>query len=220
MMRRLTMAGVLLASTAFAACDDRNNETRTFRLDHMSPHSAGELVAPYVPAGSTLVRVSQTPAAITISASRERLEQIEEMLERLDVAAPSVQLRFQLIEADGFTTTDPAIADVEAALRELFRFQGYRLVADALVTTAPFNSAEQRLLGFDDTPLTLQVSVGQVNRSESAASVQLNVRLVGQNGQILGTGVVVPGGQTVVLGTARPDQSRGALILVVRPIIQ
>jgi hypothetical protein len=38
--------------------------------------------------------------------------------------------------------------------------------------------------------------------------------------EVLRTSVIVPDGQTVVLGTARPFQDRGALILVVSPGIQ
>jgi hypothetical protein len=39
-------------------------------------------------------------------------------------------------------------------------------------------------------------------------------------GEFLTTSVNVPAGQTVVLGTARPDAKRGALILVVTPEIK
>lgn len=217
---RLT-SGMLLATALFIGCGDRDLTTQTFALNNIAPQSARALVEPYVPAGSAAVRVSDAPPAITVSAPHGRLVQIEEMLRRLDAAPGEAQLRFQLIEADGFTDTDPAIADVESALRELFRFEGYRLVAEAMVTTTQYSTATQQFLGFGETPLYLEVNIGQLNRSGSASSVHLSVRL-GSPGSphFLSTSVVVPGGQTVVLGTARPFQDRGALILVVRPVIK
>lgn len=61
----------------------------------------------------------------------------------------------------------------------------------------------------------------RLTRTAESGSVQLHVTLGADGvGEILSTGVVVPGGQTVVLGTARPFEDRGALILVVRPTIQ
>lgn len=226
MKHRLPSAGAMLAIATFtivtlAACDSRGTEARTFQLEHMSPRSAESLVQPYVPAGSTGIRISDHPPAITVAASSDRLEQIGEMLNRLDVPAPDVRLRFQLIEADGFADTDPAIADVEAALRELFRFRGYRLAAESMVTASQHTQSTQRLLGFGDTPLSLEVIVNSLTRTAEAGSVHLGVTLRADgHGGILSTGVVVAGGQTVVLGTARPFEDRGALILVVRPEIQ
>lgn len=221
MRHRLLAAGALLCSATLPACDGGGTDTRTFALEHMSPHSAQSLVLPYVPAGSASVRVSGSPPALTVAASADQLDRIEEMLQRLDVAAPDIRLRFQLIEADGFTDADSAIADVEAVLRDLFRFDGYRLTAEALLATTPGSMSRQRLLGVGAMPLTLEVYVERISgAAESGFSVDVAVHLRGPDGDILSTRVIVPAGQTVVLGTARPFEDRGALILVVRPEIQ
>lgn len=246
MMRRLLMTVAVLALAAPTACDTRGVDTRTFRLDHMSPANAEALIGPYVTDPEANMKSSRQPAAITVSASSSRLDQIGEMLSRYDVATPDVRLRFQLIEADGFTGVDPAIADVEAALRELFRFNGYRLVAEALVTSTQQTQSRQRLLGFGNVPLNLEVFVDRISAVEQTRpapaeaagspapggssddavasggvrSVDVHVRLGSDTGSILETRVVVPDGQVVVLGTARPFEDRGALILVVRPQIQ
>lgn len=221
MRHRLLKTGAMLGIATLAACDGGGTDTRTFALEHMSPQSAQSLVLPYVPAGSASVRVSISPPALTVAASADRLDQIEEMLQRLDVAAPDVRLRFQLIEADGFTDVDPAIADVEAVLRDLFRFGGYRLAAEALVATTPGSKSLQRLLGVGSMPLTLEVYVDRISGAAAGGfSVDVSVLLRGPDGEILSTRVIVPAGQTVVLGTARPFEDRGALILVVRPEIQ
>lgn len=247
MMRRLLMTVAVLAfATLAAACDTGGIDTRTFQLDHMSPASAEALIGPYVTDSETNMKSSTQPAAITVSASSSRLDQIGEMLSRYDVATPDVRLRFQLIEADGFADVDPAIADVEAAVRELFRFDGYRLVAEALVTSTQQTQSRQRLLGFGNVPLTLTVFVDRISAVEQrrppsptasgspapggdaddaavsggVRSADVAVILSGPEGDIFQTRVVVPDGQIVVLGTARPFEDRGALILVVRPEIQ
>jgi hypothetical protein len=220
MKRRLLSTGAMLAIATLTACDARGTDTRTFELEHMSPRDAQALIDPYVPEAEVNMRASERPPAITVSAPAGRLDQIAEMLSRYDVAAPDVRLRFQLIEADGFTDTDPAIADVEAVLRELFRFRGYRLAADAMVAISQQNMSRQRLLAFGDVPLDLTVSVQRISTTADATSIDLHVSLSGHGSDILSTREVVPAGRTVVLGTARPFQDRGALILDVRPEIQ
>jgi hypothetical protein len=219
MMRRLPKTSAMLVIATLAACDP-GPEPRTFPLGHMSPENARLLIEPYVPGGGENIRMSDQPPALTVAASAERLEQIEEMLSRFDVAAPDLRLRFQLIEADGFTGVDPAIADVEAALRDLFRFSGYRLVSESMITAAQHSNSSQRLLGSGDLPLFLSLRVNRISSAGDRSSADIEVTLGAADRMILETRVVVPGGQIVVLGTARPFEDRGALILVVRPEIR
>lgn len=219
MMRRLPKTGAMLVIATFTACES-GADARTFPLGHMSPDNARQLIEPYVPGGAENIRISEQPPALTVAASAERLEQIEAMLSRFDVAAPDLRLRFQLIEADGFTGVDPAIADVEAALRELFRFSGYRLVSESMITAAQFSKSSQRLLGSGGLVLHLNLRVNRISSAADRSSADIEVTLGASDRMILETRVVVPGGQTVVLGTARPFEDRGALILVVRPEIQ
>jgi len=221
MVRQLSLSGTLALLTALAACADRGRDARTFELSHLDPAQAQEMLEPYVEGGATNIRRSDRPRAVTVTASAERLEQIQDLLARYDVPAPNVQLRFQLIEANGFTTVDPAIADVEAALRDLFRFNGYRLVAESVISARMFSNTAQRLVGADGVSYSLVASVGSVASSGNSSSADISVELGAEGtGRILNTSVVVPGGQTVVLGSARPAGNRGALILVVRPTIQ
>lgn len=237
---------LLLVCAALMGCDARDGtETRTIRLSYMSPDQALELIEPYVGSLENIRRTT-SPAALTITAPAARIDQIEELLDRFDVPAPGVQLRFQLIEADGFTQADSSIADVEAALRELFRFRGYRLIAEAFAAGSSRTSTSHALIGPRNTPLQLAVDIGQVmmgrSSQDSAASaaatargpgnpndvsatavqrtVELRVSLLAGGELVLQSAVTVPHGQTVVLGTARPFADMGALILVVRPEIQ
>ena len=146
----------------------------------------------------------------------------------------TVTLRFQLIEADGFTTVDPQIADVEAVLRRLFRFRGYRLLNDAVLSNVvPLNSSSserdswadyqvRQSLNVGGNEYTIFVDVRWVWTTESGArSVDLAVLLFrdGPAGtaMLLETSVRIPDEQTVVLGNAQGTQTENAIILTVRP---
>jgi hypothetical protein len=130
-----------------------------------------------------------------------------------------VALKFQIIEADGFTQHDPAIAPVESVLHGLFRFQGYRLAAEAYLSARANSESQQTVAGVDDAQYMIDVKVGDVVRREGKASAELEATLW-TNVPVLKTAVNVPNGQTVVLGTARPSAKRAALILVVTPEIK
>jgi hypothetical protein len=54
--------------------------------------------------------------------------------------------RFQLIQAEDGAPSDPRIAEVEAALRGLLRFTGYRLVAEGIVQVAGGGSRFSQIL--------------------------------------------------------------------------
>src|SRR5688500_100813 len=221
-MRCRIMIPVLLGTFALGGCAaaDDGDETRTIELAHMKPEQAQLLVEPYMGDGARL-RATEKPAALTITASSGKLDQLEELLRRYDVASPGVRLRFQIIEADGFTTRDAAIGDVETALREVFRFQGYRLIAEALAAGSSYSRTLHQLVGPGEVSFQLIVEVGKVTATQSGKAADLHVRLEGAGrGTILESSVTVPHGQTVVLGTARPLPNMGALILVVRPEIQ
>ncbi|MGH7568486.1 MAG: hypothetical protein ACREL9_05880 [Gemmatimonadales bacterium] len=135
---------------------------------------------------------------------------------RLEDAEPSVQLTFRVIEADGAPTSDPAIADVEAALRRLFRFRGYRLVAEGVVAGVE-GSAINQMLGGAGGPYYLEMEVRQI-RALVDSTVQLQVRLsLPRAPGTLQTVVSLPVGKTAVLGNARSEPKGGTLILTVRP---
>ena len=157
---------------------------------------------------------------VFIKGSESDITKAREILTRYDVPAPQVTLKFQVIEADGFTQSDSSIAAVEAVLRNLFRFKGYRLAAEAYVAAKANRGAQQTVVGADGVQYSIDVSVGDVVRRGGKASVELETKLFAGGNQALGTSVNVPDSQTVVLGTARPDAKRAALILVVTPEIK
>lgn len=219
-MRRTTWILLTLAALpGLTACDGRGElETRTFQLRYLQPHVVDDLLDPYVYADREGApgRMSVTEAAVTVRETADNLDRIGRVLEQYDRPRPTVMLHFQVIRADGAAEPDPAIAAVERELRRLFRFDGYRLVADAHVGGVAGTLIRQ-MVGRGEEQFLIQGGVTEVRSAVDPATVTVDVRLSGpETGPILETGVTVAEGQSVVLGTARAPAGDGALILVVR----
>lgn len=199
-------------------------ETRSYRLDHLGRDDAMMLIEPYVPGGAKNMRAvshASERTVLTITAPPTRLEQIEQLLREYDKGSAAVQLRFQIVEADGFTGSDPAIADVEPALRGLFRFAGYRLLGEALVEATAPGRVEQVVTAADGTPFHIAAALRRVLSSEERQAVEVDAELRLQGGPVLlSTSLTVPDGQTVVVGSATPAPGERTIILVVRPAIE
>jgi hypothetical protein len=198
-------------------------DVRGLSLRYLSGTEGASVLTGHVPASAIegwSERKGEPGGTVYIRGSKAELEKAREVLARYDVAAPQVALKFQIIEADGFSESDSAIAPVESALRSLFRFKGYRMAAEAFLLAKSNTEAQQAIAGPDGVEYAIIVRVGDVLRREGKASAELEARLMADHDQVLGTSVNVPDGQTVVLGTARPDAKRAALILVVTPEIK
>jgi hypothetical protein len=128
----------------------------------------------------------------------------------------NIRLNFHLIEANGFQTVDPVIADVVEELRGLFRFEGYRLLATSLLTGVldeHASAVRQRIAVEEMNPLEIQAVI---MRSANAETARIEVELsdVYSSYGLMSVSINVRDGQTVVLGSGRPDGARGTLILV------
>jgi type II secretory pathway component GspD/PulD (secretin) len=192
---------------------------RSFVLRDLTGPEAADVVARIMPD----VRVEGwNEKTLFVRGRGKKLQQVQELLLVEDKPAPQVALRFQLIEANGFANSDTSIARVESVLRNVFRFQGYRLAAETFMTVKRESNARQVIVGNDGVSYALDIEVNNVIRREGKASAEMTVNLslpaIGLHA--LSTSVNVPDGQTIVLGTARPDAKRGALILVVTPEIR
>ena len=133
---------------------------------------------------------------------------------------PNVQLTFRVVEANGFEDDDPAIRDVVSELREIFRFDGYRLLATSVINTIPFADPFTQYLASShghrfmargelaNDPDQDQVHRLQVDLYEGVDGAE-------EYEPLLGAAVNIRDGQTVVLGSARKSPESAALILVV-----
>jgi hypothetical protein len=103
----------------------------------------------------------------------------------------SVTLRFQIIHADGFTETDPAIEDVSGVLRSLFRFRGYRLAAESVVRVTAGAHFSQKTVDSDGAEYVIE---GDANMrgDRTSDSVRLGVILYRTAPGIPGRGASSP----------------------------
>ena len=202
---------------AVAGCDNAATlETRTLMLQNLEINEAAQLIEPYLYGEgreSTSLAISGTDRALTVRGTPENLDRIEQMLAEYDQPQPDIRLHFQLIEADGFTERDPRISEVEAELREIFQFGGYRLAGEAFVTATDGAEVLQGLQGSDD----LYEVFARVYRV-SAEIIRLDeVRLEGRSlGVGFQTAVNIRPGQTLVLGSSPLSGSTTTLLLAVR----
>ena len=215
------MTAVLVLS--IAACSGPQLETQTFELAFLDAQTAASLIEPYVyfdregTPGTISTAGDMASHLITVRETRDNLDKIQRVLSEYDKPAPMVQLHFQLIEANGAVTSDPAIEDVESALRRLFKFEGYRLLADAMLGGVEGSEVMQGM-GGGDRDFQIQAQIRDVRGSDNGGTVRFEVRLVdAYMGTIFETTANVRAGQTMVLGSTRPSPQRETLILAVRP---
>ena len=236
-MIRRTIVVAALAVTSVAsfaqAQDPRDLETRTFKLRNMKPEDAAKLLSPYVLAPGGGVFEAGSIGSITVRETATNLKMIDSLLKLHDRARAVVSMRFKLIAAHDSSFRDPAINDIDAELRKLFRFGGYELIGEGTMLTEEFTefmttlstkpkrgpsgelySEGFRIMGF------MEGVAGEGAERSVRASITLQSER--NDSDILRTGLTLPVGQTVILGSARPTYTigtRGALILVVQPEI-
>jgi hypothetical protein len=211
----------LVALCLLAACGGSSPrlETRTFALHYLALGEVQNLLMPYVDQTRPGAKGEMTVGSGTISVreTADNLDRIARVLAQYDRPQPSVQLHFKIIRADGEARADSSIRDVETALRSLFRFHGYTLVAEGMITGAQQSRTEQFLAG-SGGPYRLMADVQQVSGAGDSAIVHLGVvlRFPGPGGSFETT-VGIPVGKTAVLGNVTGSTSNTALILTVRP---
>lgn len=231
------VAVALSLTTLTLDAQDREDSlvVRTYSLKSMSASDAAKLVAPYVRSPRGGVFDVGTTRAITVRESLRVLATVDSLLAVHDRAAVVVRLTFQLIATSDSATRDPAIAPVENALRGIFRFSGYRLLAQS-TSMVRENGDFQSTVSTDgrryliagnlsrvpvtaDGAIRLDVSLDDVTaRPADVAAAQVRAMLGG--GRVLSTDLTAPLGQTIVLGSGAPEDGGRVLILVVRADLQ
>ena len=202
---------VLVAALLIAACDKKAGmETRTFELGRLKNDEAIALLTPYIREGGYL---SGKNNLITVREKADRLTLIDDLLKKYDGGgeAADIVMQIQVIEADGFTQRDSAIADVEQTLREMFKYQGYRLAGETLVRSREESIFEQNTGRFRIAGRTQRLRIaGKEQR------IPISIELDGEAGTHLSSTVTATIGKPVVLGQST---AKGAIILVIRPTI-
>jgi len=211
----------LVALCLVAACGRGPRlETRTYALHYLNAAEAEEMLRPYVDDSRPGAKgaLSYAGSTVTVRETADNLDRIARVLAQYDRPQPTVRLHFKIIRADGAARSDSSIQDVETALRSLFRFRGYALVAEGMVTGSGRSRTEQTLAG-SGGPYRLDAVIQQVSGTGDSANVMLAVelRFLGPGGGSFSTAVGIPAGRTAVLGNVTGSTSSSALILTVRP---
>ena len=208
---------LMLPILALCACDaSRGMETRTYEVARMKHDDVIMLLTPYIEQGGS---ISMTPDAhlLTVREKPDRLTVIERLLKQYDGGgtAADVMLDIQVVKADGFATSDSALADIEPTLRQTFKYQGYRLLGQTHVQVREGSTFSQMLPAF-------RIS-GRVDRVAKVAmetrvpvSIDLDASDPKTGGQRMESTVTTTIGKPTVLGQSTAD---GAIILVIRPTL-
>ncbi|HYH78901.1 MAG TPA: hypothetical protein VEX86_03870, partial [Longimicrobium sp.] len=149
---------------------------------------------------------------LTVRERPDRLDSIAVVLKRYDGAPQAVTLHFQVIEAGDFAQGDSAIARVEAPLRELFRYRGYRLL-NAMTVRA----VEGVPFAHQEKDVRVTGAVRAVTPSGPDAAVTVEVAVTTADGSV-STAVSGAPGKTLLIGS-QTHGGGGAVILAVRPTI-
>lgn len=217
---RAPLVALLLAMTACLSGNEL--ETRTFELQHLDADEITGLIEPYVYRGREGAEgtIGMTERTVTVRELPENLDRIAAVLEEFDRAPSVVRLNFKVIEADGFSGSDAAIAGIEEELRKLFNFDGYRLAAQTAIQTLAGGGYVEQTVG-DERTYRIVAQVLDVSERDGRASMTLAIELE----ELFSTTVSIPLGDTVVLGsghlqdwmTGVSGTSLRAAILVVTP---
>lgn len=216
--------------TSFAACGgsalDRL-DTQTFQLQHLDAEEAAQLIDPYVyyDREGAPGRVSHVGNTLTVRETDDNLARISRVLTEFDRPKPGVRLHFQIIEASDRGPTqavDAAIAEVEAELRKLFKYQRYRLLNDAVIGGTEGSHIEQAVGDIaatdpDGNAWMITANIGTVRTFGDSGSVELRVGIRNPYRGALETTVNARVGQTVVVGNAQLATGGGTVILTVKP---
>ena len=217
MMRRLfhslLLTAVVLVPAAVSAQSSSELVTRTITLEYLTPSDAARLVAPYVQsAKGGAYSAGEGVRAITVRETPARLAEIESIIRTQD-HAPSrqaVRLHFQLIRADATPENDPRIAGVDSTLRGLLRVTGLHLEGEAITQVDQGSSFQVGL----PKSFSIQGDCRTVTPG-AAGTVRIGVSLQRPKERtfptepptetLISTGLTMPFGQNVVLGTTSSD---------------
>ena len=215
-MKKVVMLMIALV-TVVSACDKtRGMEVRTYKLNRLNIDDAGSIIQPYIREGGYY---SGKNRLITIREKPDRLKVIEDLLKKYDGLGDAVDivLNVQIIEANGFTERDSAIADIEQTLRETFKYRGYRLAGETRILAREGTGFRTTTAG----NFMLEGEVDRVAMSGTEQRVPIELRLIRQpspNMQPVDLAGTITGtvGKPTVLGQST---NQGAIILVIRPSI-
>jgi hypothetical protein len=224
----VVLTGLFLGSTLAAQEQRPALETRTIQLRNLRAEDAARLISPYVRAAGGGVYEAGGIQAVTVTETPAVISRVDSLIRENDRAPAVFVFRFQLIAANDTPGRDPAIESLDSTLRGLFRYKGYHLLGEGTTSAGEAESFSLTIAGGEER-FALAGDIIAV-RAAVGGSVRMRVRLARAAGStfqgkpvevesLLSTGLTVPVGQTIVLGSAAPGGTNQAVILAVRPEI-
>lgn len=226
--RTLLLGLTLLAGPATVAAQASGSAppaddviVRTIGLRYLTPGDAASLVSPFITSrrggafsageGVRAVTIRETPAIVTV---------VERLLREHDRPPVTVRLHFQLIRADGTPTRDPALAEVDSAVRSLLRITGLHLEGEAMAQVdaqSAFQMGFQKSFGLRGRVTSAEPDAGGRVRIEVALHRDREnpSALPMPTESLISTALTVQYGTRTVLGTS--TSGGVAYILTVRP---
>lgn len=204
----LRLGAVLMVAAGTATAQDTRQAipVRTFALQRLDVKDAAKLLAPYLqsPAAGAF-ETGSAVRAITVRGTTRELNTVDSLLAVYDRAPRGVLLRFQIIEATEDAKKDPRIAEVDASLHELFRYTGYRLIAEGIAKTEEAQSFDVSL-GAEGASYSVHGGVISADLTNGALRmfVSLKQPMAMGSESLFATQLTLPMGQMVVLGSASP----------------
>jgi hypothetical protein len=192
--------------------DPSTYAVKTIPLHHLSNGDAALLLGPYLTGKGGVYPVGSSMHAVTVRGSSATIAEMEKLLAQYDRSPVTISLNFQLISADYTSNRDASLAGLDSVLRSVLKFSGYHLMRAAVVNVSEGSIASQTLSA-DGQDYRLTYDIAEVSGTGADATVHLKVSLqrLGVtmtdgmrtvDPQLLSTGVTIPIGHTVVLGSS------------------
>jgi hypothetical protein len=239
-VRAIALFGLAAFSGAAGCHPTERMEDAVIRFDQVSERDAERWVVPLLSDRGKVSYIGD--GRVRVIDYHRNVLRVREALARADESPFAVTLGFGLILASEHGPVDVPVLEVADALRDLVRFEGFQLIGERSLTASEGRAIEGRMVmargttgkgtpyGFPNSEYLLGRSDQYIVSAEvediratnaRPGSVELTVRLRREHGGTLfNSNVVVPIGQTVVLGRSHPDGPDQAVLLTVRPELQ
>ena len=194
-------------------------ETMTFEVKYLEMNRVYDLIEPYVfrDREKNPGTISISGHILTVRETMDNLSRVESVLRQFDIKQPKIILHIDVIEANG-GDVDPAIADIQAELAELFKFTGYRRAAGGVLTATEGSSVEQSM-GVGGGSYVFEARCGRLTEDEGEWLLFIDLQLSRYERNLLRTSAMIRDGQTTLVGTSL-DMDVKAVILAITLEIQ
>jgi hypothetical protein len=219
-MKILKALLLIVSAVAVVGCSGGPQlETRVFEVKYLEMHRVHQLVEPYVfynrkDAPGTF---SMSGQLLTVRETADNLTRIELVLAQFDQKRPEIMLHVDVIEANG-GEVDPAIADIQVELAELFKFTGYTRVAGGVLTAIEGRLVTQSM-GIGNSAYRFEAQCGHLTEDEGEWLLFTDLQLSRYGRDLLSTSAMIRDGQTTLVGTSLEGDVK-AVILAIRPEIR